>query len=678
MKPITALVLLWLVLGIGAGQPILGDIPRVISFQGILKNTDSTVVEDGDYRLDFALYDAESGGTALWSETHTAVPVRDGIYNVILGKVNPLNIPFDRPYWLGMSVARGAEFEPRFPFAASPYSLRAAAVVDSAVGTPQIRDGAVTRAKIGTGQVVKSINGVTDAVNLAAASNNVRITAREDTIFIAATETELADGSVGTTKIQDSAITAVKVQDGAVASSKLQDNSVGSSKLQDGAVTGVKISGGAVVKSVNSLKDDVTLAPGANISITPGSNNTLTIGTTISSGSGVAGVNSINGLNGNITLSGAGTVSVGASGNTLTITGTDAGVADNAVTSAKIQDGAVTSSKIAASTVDVSKLQDGSVSVAKVQDGALTAAKIAAGQVVKSINGLKDEVTLTGGSNVTITPSGNALIIAATATLADSAVTATKIQDAAVTATKLSDGAVTGSKVADGSISTAKVQDGAITSTKLQDNAVTSTKIASGQAVKSINTLTDAVTLQAGSNVTITSSGNTLTIASSGGSGIPSGAIMTYAGSSAPSGWLICDSSAVSRTTYADLFGVIGTTYGAGDGATTFNLPNLKGKVPVGRNIGDTDFDALGKTGGEKTHTLTISEMPSHTHQPRGSQGNDGQGGDPTNKYWAGISTGYNTTSNLNLAAGAIANTGGGQPHYILPPYIVLNYIIKY
>lgn len=210
----------------------------------------------------------------------------------------------------------------------------------------------------------------------------------------------------------------------------------------------------------------------------------------------------------------------------------------------------------------------------------------------------------------------------------------------------------------------------------IADNAVTGGKIASGQVVKSLNSLTDNVTLAAGTNTSISASGNTLTIAAVGGT--PAGAVMAFAGSAAPIGWLICDGSAVSRTTYADLFSAIGTTYGAGDGSTTFNLPNLKGKVPVGYNSTETEFDALGKTGGEKKHTLTTIEMPSHTHQARGSDVNDGQGGYLANKYWASSgSTGWNTSANLNLAAGAIANTGGDQPHNIMQPYIALNFIIK-
>lgn len=88
------------------------------------------------------------------------------------------------------------------------------------------------------------------------------------------------------------------------------------------------------------------------------------------------------------------------------------------------------------------------------------------------------------------------------------------------------------------------------------------------------------------------------------------GTIYLFAGSSVPSGFLLCDGSAISRSTYASVFSVIGTTYGAGDGSTTFNLPDLTGKVVIGAS----STHALGATGGEETHALLDTEMPSHTH----------------------------------------------------------------
>ena len=90
----------------------------------------------------------------------------------------------------------------------------------------------------------------------------------------------------------------------------------------------------------------------------------------------------------------------------------------------------------------------------------------------------------------------------------------------------------------------------------------------------------------------------------------PAGIVITYGGSTAPDGWLLCDGSAVSRTTYATLYDVIGTTYGTGDGSTTFNVPNLQGRVV----IGVSGTHALASTGGEATHVLTEQELPTHSH----------------------------------------------------------------
>lgn len=147
------------------------------------------------------------------------------------------------------------------------------------------------------------------------------------------------------------------------------------------------------------------------------------------------------------------------------------------------------------------------------------------------------------------------------------------------------------------------------------------------------------------------------------------GFIQMFAGSSAPTGWLICDGSAISRTTYADLYNVIGTIYGTGDGSTTFNIPDLRGRIGVGESS-DTEFNTLGKTGGSKTHILTIDEMPSHTHAAINY----------TMGYTGGSQTGYNTLINgvaTSDTGNAVKSTGGGQAHNNLQPYITINYIIK-
>lgn len=140
-----------------------------------------------------------------------------------------------------------------------------------------------------------------------------------------------------------------------------------------------------------------------------------------------------------------------------------------------------------------------------------------------------------------------------------------------------------------------------------------------------------------------------------------------WAGSSGtvPTGWLLADGAPYSRTGYAALFAAIGTVYGSSD-ASTFKVPNLKGRVPVGVNAGDTEFDALGETGGAKTHQLTLSEIPSHNHTISSSVA-VGTGG-PYN-FIAG--------SAVDIAAIAANANGGDGAHNNLQPYIALHYIIK-
>lgn len=145
----------------------------------------------------------------------------------------------------------------------------------------------------------------------------------------------------------------------------------------------------------------------------------------------------------------------------------------------------------------------------------------------------------------------------------------------------------------------------------------------------------------------------------------PVGIITAFAGATAPDGWLLCDGGAVSRTTYSALFAVIGTTYGAGNGSSTFNVPDARGRTFMGRDAAQTEFDALGEGGGEKTVTLTAVNLPSTAR----------------NRL---VDDGVFETAGGNAP---LVSTSGSRHRYQdrsaptpvnnLPPYLTVNHIIK-
>jgi microcystin-dependent protein len=161
----------------------------------------------------------------------------------------------------------------------------------------------------------------------------------------------------------------------------------------------------------------------------------------------------------------------------------------------------------------------------------------------------------------------------------------------------------------------------------------------------------------------------------------PPGAVMAFAGTAAPTGWLLCNGNAVSRTTYATLFAAIGTTYGAGDGSTTFNLPDLLGRTIIGAGQGASLSNrTLAQKMGAETHTLSVSEMPSHTHGI-----NDPGHSHTYARTVSGSSFGDNSTNQTTATTATSSSTtgitiqsaGGGAPHNNMQPSLVLNYIIK-
>lgn len=269
----------------------------------------------------------------------------------------------------------------------------------------------------------------------------------------------------------------------------------------------------------------------------------------------------------------------------------------------------------------------------------------------------------------------------------DSSVTGSKLFAQAITVRELGDGSVTTPKLATNSVTTIKILDFNVTANKLAADSVLTDKIvdlnvtAEKLAADSVPTdkivdLNVTTAKIADANVTLAKLAQEVLDRL-----VPIGTVVEFAGSTGfPAMWLECNGQAVSRATYSTLFANLSTIYGVGDGATTFNLPDKRGRTSVGigsdGNTGPITIATatnpervLGGKFGAETHTLTLPQIPSHVHRTKQVLNSSGPGGNL-----------YPTPSNVDSYEGTQIDTdttGGGLEHNNVQPSMFTRYYIR-
>lgn len=366
---------------------------KEMTYQGYLTDDQLNPV-NGSHNLTFRFYNAETGGDALWSETHENVNVISGLFLVILGSTNALDLPFDEQYWLGIQVDDTAELTPRIRMtsvATSLHSLTAALATD-------IQDAIVTSSKI--------VDGSIQALDLGFSLPSLPINAN-DIADSAITSLKIADGSIqaldlgfplpvlplNTDDIADSAITSLKIADGSILpfdlgfplptlplnTEDIAENAITSGKIADGSILPLDL--GFSVPSLPIGAADIADSAITGLKIADGSIEPLDLGFPIP---------------------------------TLPISTID--IADGSITSTKIADNVINSSHLADNSVVESTIANAAITTGKIAENAVTTAQLLDEPgIARGENGdgvLVDLLNITNVASQTITVPGPGFIVA--------------------------------------------------------------------------------------------------------------------------------------------------------------------------------------------------------------------------------------------------------------------------